>query len=436
MTYSFGWSYGGAPYSGPTTQTALPGDTVPAANTAGGAWICTVTPTAASLVGPVGTATVQVIPINQPPSIGAPTVAPNPLFTDDTATCFTPIPTDPEGDAVSVAIDWLVNGSSVGVAGSTLSGTWFTKNDGVQCVATPSDATGTGAAAASPSVSVSDSLPTQPGVSIAPVSPTAGLDALVCSVSVASTDADLESVTYTVAWTFGGAPWTGATMTTTLPGDTIPGGSTSAGLYQCSITPVAALASGTPDTASVTVNPPAPVGKIVFVTSTLQNGNLGGISGADSRCQTRANAAGLSGTFKAWISGSSYSSSPASRFTRSTTLPYVRTDGQVVANDWADLTDGAIQNPINVDEFGTAQPTPSFAWSFTRVDGSQGLFGSSSEDCYGGDCHCSNWTTTQTQGNPTQGSAVARVNFTNDDWTDYSFGNFCGSSYRLYCFQQ
>ena len=82
---------------------------------------------------------------------------------------------------------------------------------------------------------------------------------------------------------------------------------------------------------------------------------LGGVTGADSVCQARANAAGLSGTFKAWISGGSYSSSPASRFTRSTVLPYVRIDGAVVANDWNDLTDGTIQNPINIDEFGNLQ---------------------------------------------------------------------------------
>ena len=43
---------------------------------------------------------------------------------------------------------------------------------------------------------------------------------------------------------------------------------------------------------------------------------------------------------------------PATRFTQSV-IPYVRTDGAVVANNWADLTDGTIQNPINVDEFGS-----------------------------------------------------------------------------------
>eukprot|EP01083_Nonionella_stella_P101503 287797_1 len=41
--------------------------------------------------------------------------------------------------------------------------------------------------------------------------------------------------------------------------------------------------------------------RIVFVTSeTYSGGTIGGIAGAHSKCQALANAAGLSGTFKAW----------------------------------------------------------------------------------------------------------------------------------------
>ena len=38
-----------------------------------------------------------------------------------------------------------------------------------------------------------------------------------------------------------------------------------------------------------------------FVTSTSYNGNLGGVSGADLKCQARAAVAGLPGTYRAWI---------------------------------------------------------------------------------------------------------------------------------------
>ncbi|MCO4772992.1 MAG: hypothetical protein KDA24_23365, partial [Deltaproteobacteria bacterium] len=375
-------------------------------------------------------------PQNQPPTIGAPNVTPASLFTNTDATCNYPTPVDPEGDSTTVAVAWLVNGSVVGGATTTLlSSANFSKGQTVACEVTPSDPYGSGIPQLSPAITVLDSPLTQPGVNSTPSSPVEAVDALVCAITAASTDADNETVTYGVSWTFGGAAWTGATSTTTWTGDTIPGASTSAGLWQCTVTPTAASINGVAGTASVTVNPPAPVGKLVFVTSTRQNGALGGTSGADAVCQTRANAAGLGGTYKAWISGSSYSSSPASRFTRSTSVPYVRVDGALVANNWADLTDGTIANPINIDEFGNTQ-TYSFAWSFTRVDGSQGLFGSSSEDCYGGNCHCNNWTITATQGSPTPGSAVSRLSYTNDDWTDYSFGNFCGSQYGLKCFEQ
>lgn len=378
---------------------------------------------------------VTVTPDNFPPSIGAPSVAPNQLFTTSTATCIAPTPSDVEGDVVDVELRWLVGGLDAGILGDTLNAPFFAKGDTVACTATPSDATGTGTPMTSPAVVVSDSPPTAPAVSIAPAAPVEAADELVCSVSAVSTDPDNEAVTYSMAWSYGGAPYTGATSQNTLPGDTVDATNVAAGSWICTVTPTAASVAGPTGSATVTVAPPTPGGKLVFVTSTTQNGAMGGTGGADAICQGRASAAGLSGTFNAWISGGSSSSAPASRFTRSTSLPYVRTDGAVVANDWADLTDGTLQNPINIDEFGALQGG-SFAWSYTQTDGTKGLFGNSSEDCYGGDCHCNNWSITATQGSPTPGSAVSQLNAVNDDWTDYSFGNFCGSGYRLKCFEQ
>jgi hypothetical protein len=174
-------------------------------------------------------------------------------------------------------------------------------------------------------------------------------------------------------------------------------------------------------------------GKRVFATANRYDGAFGGVFGADAVCQSDAAAAGLSGTYRAWISDAS--SGPANRFVRSNSEPYVLVDGTVVANNWADLTDGTIQAPIDLDEYGNAV-TYSFTYSFTRTDGTPGLFGNAAEDCYGEDCHCRGWTTTATQGNPIPGSVVSRVGFTDDDWTDYSFLNACGGSYGLYCFEQ
>ena len=79
------------------------------------------------------------------------------------------------------------------------------------------------------------------------------------------------------------------------------------------------------------------------------DGNLGGLAGADSKCQARADAAGLGGSWNAWLSDDAESAS--SRITRSSG-PYTRVDGVLVANNWDDLTDGSLQNPLSIDEFG------------------------------------------------------------------------------------
>ena len=43
-------------------------------------------------------------------------------------------------------------------------------------------------------------------------------------------------------------------------------------------------------------------GKRIFVTATSYTGNLGGLAGADSKCNSSAQGAGVTGTWKAWLS--------------------------------------------------------------------------------------------------------------------------------------
>src|SRR5690606_10700965 len=88
--------------------------------------------------------------------------------------------------------------------------------------------------------------------------------------------------------------------------------------------------------------------KRVFVTSTTWRGNLGGLSGADSKCQARANAAALGGSWRAWASAGS--NSPNTRFVKPTT-GYARLDGLQAAQTWNDLTDNTIDVPINRNEY-------------------------------------------------------------------------------------
>ena len=52
----------------------------------------------------------------------------------------------------------------------------------------------------------------------------------------------------------------------------------------------------------------------VFVTSETYTGNLGGVAGADDKCQALADQAGLPGVYMAWIADSVPASAPATRF--------------------------------------------------------------------------------------------------------------------------
>ena len=109
------------------------------------------------------------------------------------------------------------------------------------------------------------------------------------------------------------------------------------------------------DTIQVTIEQPVLTitHKNIFVTSQRHDGNFGGITGADTFCQGLATSAGLSGTYLAWLSDTT--TSPSARFAQAN-VPYRLVDGTTIANDWADLVDGSIQNPINLDEYGNAAP--------------------------------------------------------------------------------
>lgn len=106
--------------------------------------------------------------------------------------------------------------------------------------------------------------------------------------------------------------------------------------------------------------------KRVFVTSTTYSGNLGGLTGADSKCQERADAVSLGGAWKAWLSDSTTSAS--SRLEHSNSQ-YKLINETIIANNWTDLTDGTLQNPINVTELGTLADYV-YVWSNTNIDGS------------------------------------------------------------------
>ena len=68
-----------------------------------------------------------------------------------------------------------------------------------------------------------------------------------------------------------------------------------------------------------------------MTSTTYKAGDLGGLAGADAKCQARAMAAGLTGTFRAWLSDAT--NSPSSRFPQDAG-PYLLVNGGLVANNW------------------------------------------------------------------------------------------------------
>ena len=120
--------------------------------------------------------------------------------------------------------------------------------------------------------------------------------------------------------------------------------------------------------------------KIGFVTSTQHDGNLGGIAGADEICNALAAAAGLTGNYRAWL-GVTSATAPNQRFFQNPDT-YKMTDNVRLANDYADLTDGAILNKLQKDENNATQIDR--IWSNVGADGE--VVGSTSRD------HCIQWT--------------------------------------------
>ncbi len=161
------------------------------------------------------------------------------------------------------------------------------------------------------------------------------------------------------------------------------------------------------------------VSKRVFKTSTVYNGNLGGLSGADQKCQGRANAASLGGAWKAWLSdGTSSASQRLNHFTG----PYTLLDGIGVADNWTDLTDGSLDRNINMTEFKVIDSNLSSVWTGTDISGNST------------DKNCANWTVNF--GWPYYGG-VGSGNSTLSYWTKGLSDFECSSSFMsLYCFEQ
>ncbi len=163
----------------------------------------------------------------------------------------------------------------------------------------------------------------------------------------------------------------------------------------------------------------ASLDRILFVSSATYTGAIGGVSEADQACTDLATAAGLVGIYRAWLSDGA-GRSPAGTFTRGD-APFVMTSGVRVADHWADLTDGTINNPIVIDESGNLPDTVPMVWTGTGASGQPASSGAT----------CGDWT----DGSSAATGQVGVFDAIGTGWTA-SPPAACDAPGRIYCFQQ
>ena len=173
----------------------------------------------------------------------------------------------------------------------------------------------------------------------------------------------------------------------------------------------------------------------IFLTSTSYDGDLGGVAGADAKCQAVAAAATppLDGTWQALISDGTLDAAdrlPDRQFMRVG-------DFQPIANGKADLLDGNIINPILTNEDGalvacsTQTPSPEcIAWTGSLLNGTYAVPGVAGY----ADLSCNNWASNT--GTDRAIGGWAAVTFS--DWIDGMPENdgalVCDGLNPLYCF--
>lgn len=174
------------------------------------------------------------------------------------------------------------------------------------------------------------------------------------------------------------------------------------------------LPTATPDAATDAPVDAAKKPLRAFVSSATRSGNLGGIAGADQTCNTLATAAGIGGTYRAWISVSG--TDALDRITSAG--PWKLVTGEVVADDKAGLASGSLKHLVDKDETGKTPPeAEDRVWTAT---GANGRF--NGPDCTG-------WTS-----EGPDGIVGEARNGDTGKWTALG-DEGCGQVNRVYCFE-
>jgi len=156
---------------------------------------------------------------------------------------------------------------------------------------------------------------------------------------------------------------------------------------------------------------PTSINKLIFVTNGLWNGDLGGLAGADAKCNSEAKSRGFNGTYQALLGSSA--GRPETRSIHYP-IPYLSETGGYLNSDFHDLFSSGPDNSINNDPFKNA-------WTGLNSNGT--LTG---QDCNG-------WTDSSVSATGTKG----KVDAINQTWlNDTEAPYVCNGIFSLYCIEQ
>jgi hypothetical protein len=158
---------------------------------------------------------------------------------------------------------------------------------------------------------------------------------------------------------------------------------------------------------------------VAFATSTTHDGALGGLARADAICQAEADAAGLTGTFLAWLSDST-THAPDRLLDHA--RAYTLADGAPLTT-WSALLDGALSSPIGLDASG--EDATQLAWYLGT-----NLWTGTTADGLAQSATCQDWTSSD----PADFGTTGRNNFGDASWTE-DLSAPCDQALQLYCFE-
>jgi parallel beta-helix repeat protein len=159
---------------------------------------------------------------------------------------------------------------------------------------------------------------------------------------------------------------------------------------------------------------------LMFTTSTTFTGNLGGLAGADAKCQTLATAAGLKGNYRAYL-GATSTSAP-SRFAGAS--GWTRVDGKPMINQIADFGTVALTYPPSLDQTGNDLTASGEVRVWTATNANTSYFG---QNCNTGGT-VADWSALTTT------TMTGALSATNGNVLTGGSVVACALSLHLYCF--